>query len=224
MIRKLFICPYFGHLPPWMPAYMHNVSKQLGPHGYDVLIDHNLKRFRARAKKLLRVECPPMFGNGKVHDFRAVLGVLYQDEIAGYDFWGHTDFDIVYGNPAAFVTDEFLAELDIHSDGWDYVNGPWTLYRNTEANARLFEAESGWRDIVEHPVTTGWVESIYADHVKDQVGSRFRITNWQTRNLDHFGSLYFRDGRLFEGSRGEVLFAHFRRTKRYPPQLIPETT
>lgn len=219
MSRKLFICPWFGPLPEWMPDYLADIAR-LAEYGYYWLVDTDYDMFRERVRERLDVECPPMYATGKIHDYRACLAVLYADEIKGYDWFGHTDFDIAYGNPANFITDKTLAGLDAYSDGWDYINGPWTLYRNfgNDDQWRLYELIPNWEKTLEDPRATGWVEAAYSDVVKQALGKRLLITNHQARNLNNFAHVERVGDELYERNR-EILFAHFRRTKVYPPQL-----
>ncbi len=107
MIKKLFICPYFGTLPSWFDSYLANIEL-LKPLGYDWHVTTNLKLFRERVGDILGIQCPIVPGTGKVWDYRPALGVLFAEEVKGYDYWGHTDFDCVYGRVDRFVGDEFL--------------------------------------------------------------------------------------------------------------------
>ncbi len=232
------ICPWFGQLPGWFDQYLANIEL-LKPLGYDWLITTNLNRFRQRVGDLLGIKCPIVPGTGKVHDYRASFGVLFQDETKEYDYYGHTDFDCVYGRPDHFMNDAELCTLDIWSNHVNYICGPWTLYRNgtyvrsaypeyAEAYdhdsriAGLFMRHRSWQQILERPDATGWVEfqdgyTGIVDHADDAGEIIRKYTMYQTRNLDDFGSLEFdlRTGSLYEGG-AEVMMAHFRRTKAWP--------
>lgn len=218
MIRKLLICPWFGPLPPWMDKYMENVAANLKPHGYDILIDTDLDKFKERVRWKLGLECPIEPGTGKVHDYRCALGELYQSELwyGKYDFWAHVDFDCVFGRVDKWVTDDFLANLDVHSNHDTYVCGPWTLYRNTPEVNSLFRQHPEWRAIMSLKESTGWVEMGFS-RLLESSGLRYAYTFWQA-NPDRMHALTMRDGSLYEDDR-EVMMAHFRRTKQWPPNL-----
>lgn len=72
----------------------------------------------------------------KLCDFRPAFGEVFPDELAGYDFWGHCDLDVVFGRirdhlpPAAFEADKVL------------IQGNFALYRNTVDAARWFPMRS----------------------------------------------------------------------------------
>lgn len=68
----------------------------------------------------------------KLCDFRPAYGEIFADELKGYDFWGHCDIDMVFGDIRQFITDDILDEYDKIGN-----QGHSTLYRNTpEVNAR----------------------------------------------------------------------------------------
>ena len=224
MIRKLLIVPWFGDLPGWFPYWRANIEAALKADGYDVFMETDPVIFCSRVAEKLNLECRIVEGECKIHDYRAAFGILYADEILGYDFWGHTDLDCVYGRVDNWVTDEFLEGLDIHSNHVDYMCGPWSLYRNRPEVNHLFMEHEDWRGILENPDVTGWVEKGFTDLVDsahDLGILRRRYTMWQTAKLDGFDTLRLQDdGRLMEG-RHEVMMAHFRRTKEYPAGCLP---
>jgi hypothetical protein len=218
-MRKLLICPYFGDLPEWMDHWVANTERMAG-HGYDFLFDSDEDAFRDRVRERLGIEPPPMNGTGNIWDFRCALGVLYADEVEGFDFWGHTDFDCVYGRLERWITDDLLHHLDILTTH-TYICGPWTLYRNQPFVNGLYATTDEWRAEMERDGSRGWVEKGYSDIVKKFTPPlRVKYATWQTKNLDSFDTLRLEpDGRLMEGDT-EVMLAHFRRTKVYPAGCI----
>ena len=219
---KVLVCPYFGVLPSWMNHYWEN-AERLQEHGYNFLLDDDEDAFRSRVRELLDIEPPPMYGTGKVWDFRPALGYLYAQELEGFEWWGHTDFDCVYGRVERWLTDEVLADLDIFSNHIDYICGPWTLYRNCKLVNELFLEDPFWAAEMQDPHATGWAErsftaTVDAHHQAGELRRRYEL--WQTRDWDSFDTLRLHpDGRLTEG-REEVMMAHFRRTKEYPRGCI----
>jgi hypothetical protein len=94
-LRKLLICPYFGDLPEWFPLWYSNIER-LRDDGYELLFETIEDTFAERVHDVLGVKYPR--GDGyKVCDYRCAFGELYADELDGYDYWGHTDLDCVYG-------------------------------------------------------------------------------------------------------------------------------
>jgi len=199
------IVPYFGQLPEWYKHYRF-------PKGYDFLLDTYLPTFQTRVKKTLGVECTVQEGTGKVWDYRAMLGVLYEKEIKGYDFWGHTDLDCVYGDVDKWITDEFLSNLDVHSNHHEYVNGCWSLYRNTLEVNNLFR-KCDWQKFIQGQ-PNGWVEKEFS-RALEQSGLRYKYTFWQGNPYTETPNLKKEDGKLYQDGE-EIMMFHFRRSKRWP--------
>jgi hypothetical protein len=222
VISKCLVCPYFGEYPPWWKHWLAN-TEHLRELGYEFLFDNDEDAFRERVRRVLDIECPPMFGTGKVWDFRPALGLLYREELRGFDFWGHTDFDCVYGRVDQFVTDDFLREIDMHSDCADYVNGPWSLYRNTTQMRELFLEEPMWQPIMEDPVPTGWAEKEFSEIIRfahDEASLVKAWTQWQIFEPSELGLLRLAAGGRLLCGKSEVFMAHFRRTKVYPAGCV----
>jgi hypothetical protein len=160
-----------------------------------------------------------MTGTGNVWDFRPALAELYADKLEGYDWWGHTDFDCVYGRVERFITPEFLDGVDIYANHHDYICGAWTMYRNTPAVNSLFRRSSVWQQKMQDPNPTGWAEAEFTRVVDDahEEGVLRRVyKTMQTADWNRFDTCWLReDGALMEGNE-ERMLAHFRRSKVYP--------
>lgn len=207
MLKKLLIVPYFGTLPDWFDKYEP-------PFGYDILIDTDLDRFKARVKEKLGVDCPIEPGTGKVWDYRAMFGVIYEEEIRKYDFWGFTDLDCVYGDVGKWVTDEFLEGLDVHSNHQTYVCGCWSLFRNTPAVNNLFRSHPYWMDFIVEAQPNGWVETGFS-RLLESSGLRYKYTFWQGNPWADDPRLEKKEGKLYQDGE-EIMMFHFRNTKKWP--------
>jgi hypothetical protein len=92
----------------------------------------------------------------KVCDFRPAFSVLLEGEACRYDYWGHCDIDMIFGDLSRFVTADLLARYDK-----TFSVGHLTLYRNCalanehigvnriwrESGERMYEDESHIADI-----------------------------------------------------------------------------
>jgi hypothetical protein len=206
-MRKIFLMPYFGLLPKWIGNYST-------PEGYSLFIDADLNGFKKRVKDKLGIDCPIEPGTGKVWDYRPALGLIYDDVIKGYDFWGHTDFDCVYGDVDKWVTDEFLSNLDVHSNHSTYVCGCWTLYRNTPEVNNLFKKHPYWQDFMTDPRPNGWVEADFSRYLESS-GLRYKYTFWQGNPWADKVNLKKLDGKLYQDGE-EIMMFHFKQTKKWP--------
>jgi len=195
-LRKLLIVPWVGPLPDWIGSWCHNTAQvREAGHGWDFLLDVDERRISERIEAL-GVECPPLEGR-KLCDYRPAFGEMYADEIAAYDFWGHTDLDCVYGRLWDYITDDLLGGIDIYSnDPYPQMCGPFSLYR-TSITTGLFRANEHWRTVFEDPR--------YA--VFDEQGINATIATSGLR-VCH---------RHFEGP--DSMYVHFTSDKTYPSDL-----
>lgn len=205
-MKKILISTFFGKLPEWIDKYEP-------PKGYDFLLETDLNDFKERAKKALGFEPDFSEGSGKPWDFRPALGLIYADKLKGYDFWGHTDLDCVYGDVDKWGTDEFLSRLDVWSNHDTYVCGPWTLYRNIHEVNNLFRQESNWKQfMLGEP--NGWVEKEFS-RLLECSKLRYIYTFWQGNPYTESPNLKKIDDKLYQDGQ-EIMMFHFRRSKKWP--------
>lgn len=211
MIRKLLIAPYFGEFPEWMDKFTEQLPR-LKAMGYDVLIDTDLEGFKKRVKRKLGIDAEIVPGEGKVWDYRGLLGYLYQDHLQNYEFWGTVDFDVVFGNVDKFFPDELLNRYDIISNHNTYVCGFFSLYRNVPEVNTLFKRCDYEKFLKGAP--NGWVETEYSRAV-EKSGLKYKYMMEQGDpfhppfNLKLEGNTLYQDGK-------EIAMLHFRRKKQWP--------
>ncbi len=215
MLKKILLLPWFGPFPSWLDQWVANME-YLKPMGYDYKIYSNLDLFKERIVEVLGINPVIESGTGKVWDYRPALGLLFSEDIKGYDYWGHTDFDCVYGNVEKFIPDSFLKNVDIYGNHYDYISGPWSLYRNCKEVNNAFKLHPRWKVYMESPVATSWSESEFSTIAQQHL--RVKYLCQQTKDWNNFDTLKLVDGSLYEGD-DEVMMAHFRRTKVWPTQI-----
>jgi hypothetical protein len=208
MYKKVLITPYFGEFPEWMDKFEI-------PDGYDWILDTDYEGFKKRVKDKLGIEYEGKPGTGKVWDFRGALGVLYEDEIKDYDFWGHIDFDVIFGDVYKWVSDDFLSDLDVHSNHHSYICGCWTLYRNVSEVNNLFRFED-WQKFMKGEEPNGWVEQEFS-RLLEKSGLRYKYTFWQGDPYSDNPKLEKKDNKLYQDGE-EIMMFHFRKLKKW---LIP---
>lgn len=69
----------------------------------------------------------------KICDYRPAFGVIFDEELREYDYWGYVDSDVIFGNLRKFLTNEILDNYDRFSN-----LGHLTVFRNTQENNRKF--------------------------------------------------------------------------------------
>ena len=83
----------------------------------------------------------------KFCDFRSAFGVIFQDYIKDYNFWGHGDLDVIFGNIRNFMTDEILSNYDVISLRHAYISSWFSLYRNSEKINHLFMLSKNYQKV-----------------------------------------------------------------------------
>lgn len=96
-----------------------------------------------------KLELPVQITTGyKLCDFKPTYGILFSELLKGYDFWGHGDIDVIYGNIRKFITKKVLQKNDLVSVRHDYVTGHFTLFRNTRKMNELFKLSKDFRKVL----------------------------------------------------------------------------
>jgi hypothetical protein len=81
----------------------------------------------------------------KLCDIKPALGYLHVDQLDGFDFWGFSDIDLIYGNLRRYFSEERLAGYDLLSTHARRVSGHLCLLRNNERMRGAFMRIPEWR-------------------------------------------------------------------------------
>lgn len=69
----------------------------------------------------------------KLCDYKVMTGYLFSDYLTGYDYWGYSDIDMLFGDIRKFLPDEIITQYDKVGH-----LGHLTLYHNTKEINTLF--------------------------------------------------------------------------------------
>ena len=85
----------------------------------------------------------------KLCDFKPAYGFLFEELLKDYDYWGHCDCDLLFGNLEKILT-------PVLCNGYDkvFAAGHLTLYRNTSENNRRFMKPHNGVEIYKEAYTT----------------------------------------------------------------------
>lgn len=149
MSSKFSVCVigvYFGQLPKYFNLWLNSCKNNadidfliIGDNEFDNLPDNvkfvkmSIDEMRERADIELGFKTV-LDRPYKCCDFKVIYGVIFRDLIKDYDFWGHCDFDLIFGNIRKFITDDILSKYDKILD-----LGHFSLYRNTEENNNRYK-------------------------------------------------------------------------------------
>ncbi|MEX3775172.1 DUF6625 family protein [Pseudomonas sp. MYb118] len=155
--RILFLMPYFGRWPFWMPFFLEScrrnpdidwlmftdcgVPENLPP---NVTIEcMTFSDYCGVVSQRLDIDFAPTQAY-KLCDIRPAFGLIHADRLEGYDFWGFGDIDLVYGDLRKYFTADRLASYDLYSTHERRVAGHLCLIRNTERKRQLFRKIKDW--------------------------------------------------------------------------------
>lgn len=96
-------------------------------------VNMTMENVRERFRKLLgfpiKLKVPY-----KLCDYKPIFGSAFAEIVEPYDFWGHCDIDLMFGNIRRFITDELLEQYDKILDA-----GYFILYRNCDTMNNLYK-------------------------------------------------------------------------------------
>ncbi len=82
----------------------------------------------------------------KICDFRPAFGVVFNDFIKSYDYWGYSDTDIIYGNLRNFLDDDILT-YDYISVRDDYPSGYFSVFKNERKINLLYNLSKDYKEL-----------------------------------------------------------------------------
>ncbi|NEN89238.1 MAG: hypothetical protein F6K48_10130 [Okeania sp. SIO3H1] len=161
-MKIILIIIYFGEWPVWFPAFLQSCK-----YNPDVdwlfftdcpipetqinnvnFIPFTIKEFNELASHKLDFPIS-LSAPYKVCDFRPCYGLVFEEYLANYDFWGHCDLDIIWGQIRTFITDNILLNYDIISARKHNLCGHFTLYRNTSFTNTLFREKPNYQAMLQ---------------------------------------------------------------------------
>lgn len=83
----------------------------------------------------------------KLCDFKPAYGFMFPELVKGYDFWGHSDLDLIYGDIRSFLTYSILENYDYLSVRHDYTTGCFGLYRNNNFVNNFFQKSKDYKRV-----------------------------------------------------------------------------
>lgn len=128
--------------------------------------------FRALAAERLgfAVNLPKPY---KLIDLKPAWGLIFEDYVGAYDFWGYCDLDIILGDIRAFLTEEVLGSHDVISCRREFLSGHFMLFRNTFEIRHLFERSRDHRRIFASDEVFNFDECGHGLHPKLLRGATF---------------------------------------------------
>ncbi|MBS1504463.1 MAG: hypothetical protein JST32_20550 [Bacteroidetes bacterium] len=250
---------FFGKLPWYFDYFAHSCGYNptvdfliiTDDHTYDKPLPSNIKVIYRTLDQVTALASEKIgfqvnIGRGyKMCDFKPAYGVIFSDYLANYDFWGHTDIDIVFGDIREFITDDLLQNYDLISVRPDWLTGCFLLYRNNPKLNTLFEQSKDYRKVFTSPVHYCFDETNFAHDafsegkpytdIKTEIESMMHVV--QRLEAEHYlkpyfelhiieglpGKLRWENGKMFYRNKYEILLYHMIYFKNKPAPLKTRT-
>lgn len=158
--KVALVVPYFGNLPSYFRLFISSLKNK----PVDVLLFSNnsapdnlpsnviwrrmefedvVKLFNEKLEMSVA-----MYEGYKLCDLKPSFGLVFEDFLEKYDFWGTCDVDIVMGNFEKFINDDVLDKTDVYSCVSTFLAGPLFLVRNNFYCKTLFRKSKDWVKVV----------------------------------------------------------------------------
>ena len=156
------ICIYYGKLPSWFPIWLKS-CKNNNKYNFLVITDQeyenniadnveimNLKWIDLIEKFCNNIDFPIELNTPyKLCDYRPLYGKVFAEELLGFDFWGHCDLDMIWGQLDDFIPDQIYITYDRIG-----IYGALSIYRNNQNMNQLYRLDGG---------SFGW-EKVFANN------------------------------------------------------------
>lgn len=146
-MKIALVCCYFGKLPQYFPFFCKTFAMNKDIDLFlvtDCTTDIKTENIHIVSLTFddLRIKIQSYFDFEivldrpyKLCDYKPTYGIIFEDLLAPYDYWGHCDLDMFWGDVLSF-----LPKLDANNVLFDkiYELGHLTLYKNTDENNYRF--------------------------------------------------------------------------------------
>ena len=263
MEKVVVIGVYMGRFPAYIDAWIHSLQynptidflvvtdqERIGTLDYPAnlrVIHSDLEQFKALAEKKIgmhiRMEAPY-----KVCDYKCLYGLILEDEIKDYDYWGECDFDVIFGDLR-----HFLDKYELNRYDKFFNRGHLTLYRNTEEVNNRFRLRGGafgsYKEIFRSDMVWGLDEMYGINRIYEKYGfsamnefiiadidmrySDLRLVPRSEPHLQNYQDqiFYWKDGKIFrewllngEKESQEFAYIHLAKRKFKKPEFDIEHT
>lgn len=148
-MRVVFIIPYYGTFPNYFNLFLRTCgnnshyewlvfSENNGAYNYPDnvhYIEMSWKELKSLFQNKFDFEIS-LDNPYKLCDYKPAYGYIFEKYLKDYDYWGHCDIDLLFGDLNHFVPMEKIVQYDKVGH-----LGHMTLYRNTTEVNRLFMSE-----------------------------------------------------------------------------------
>jgi FkbM family methyltransferase len=233
--KIIVIGTYFGKWPIWFPAFLLSCARNeliewLFFTDCEIpRVNYPNIRFEALSLNELNHLASQKLGTHVEKsaysqvDLQPAFGVIFSEFIEDFEFWGHCDFDVVWGNVRGFITESLLQENDIISCRKEFLAGHLTLWKNKPEVNTLFQVVSAYAEVFSSPECFSFDEAVISTFLKSLIttaNNRIRV-HWPEQLIVWFvgdaspTGWYWEDGKIYDTNQREYVYLHFQAAKRF---------
>ncbi|UCG35802.1 MAG: hypothetical protein JSW17_03110 [Candidatus Omnitrophota bacterium] len=193
MKKIILINIYIGKLPNWINLFLQTCknnptidwlifSNDKTPNNTPPnvkIVNTDLNRIVSLARKKTDTKVR-IFETRAICNLKPAYGVIFEDYLHDYDFWGHCDLDIMCGDIRKFITEKMLDQYDVISSCILHIAGPFTIYRNCAKINYLFKENPKYKEAFEKGKNVGFDEVGFG---KEYFGFDLTVTQAQEKGL-----------------------------------------
>ncbi len=154
-LKICIITVYFGNLPNYISLWIKSVGLNSNIDFYlytDDRVDNieipdnlhvkklTLQQMKSLAEKALNMSVC-LDRPYKCCDFKPVYGLIFQDDVCSYDYWGHCDLDMIFGDLT-----KFFRQYEINKYDRFLTLGHLSLFRNNAEVNNRYKSKGSFRD------------------------------------------------------------------------------
>lgn len=146
MHKILVIIPYFGRLPNYFQAFLNSCRNSAILDFLLLTDDQSLYEFPENFKVIyqdfdqLKNIIHLKFGKSayadlpyKLCDYKSLYGYLFEEHLQDYQFWAHSDIDLLFGD-----VDSFLKKINYEEYDRVFPHGHFSIYKKDTSIMKLF--------------------------------------------------------------------------------------
>ena len=147
----VLICVYFGEFPYYFSLFKKSAKynkdinwiiftdvEETHEEGNIKFINFNLGMFNKLATEKMNLNIN-LSNSYKLCDFKLAYGKIFEDYVADYDFCGHCDLDVIWGDIRKFIPNELMYRNDLITTDSRYISGVFSIYKNKERFKNIYK-------------------------------------------------------------------------------------
>lgn len=168
-----FVIPQFGIIPGYVDFFIKTASYSANIADFIFFTDQDMKPNPVRnvfAEKITfeqfvtlaqtKLKCNlNVISAYKLCDLKPMYGLIFEDYLKQYLYWGHCDFDIIFGDIESLLKKNSFDRFDIFCTQRTYASGPFQIFRNVEKVNHFFMNSPSWRQVLSQPDYLGFDEA-----------------------------------------------------------------